>query len=152
MPMIREPVRPDHKTEEAKYIAVVDDVAERAKGPAGGAWRGALGYLSRQFTKRRIPHNIAQLPSTTAEATTIHIAVAGRRGGVTVATNMASRGTKTCAGRQRHFSPSAAARTRPGSVETPEVRGILALRAPIVKRKPARGQEVSRPATHHAQC
>ena len=51
-----------YKTEEAKYIAVVDDVSERyEKGQPvliGTTSVERSEYLSRQFTKRRIPHNV----------------------------------------------------------------------------------------------
>ncbi len=51
-----------YKTEEAKYIAVVDDVVERYEK----ASRSSIGttsverseYLSRQFAKRKVPHNV----------------------------------------------------------------------------------------------
>lgn len=95
-PMIRED-QSDliYKTEEAKYIAVVDDVAERyEKGQPvliGTTSVERSEYLSRQFTKRRIPHNVLNAKYHEQEAGII--AVAGRRGGVTVATNMAGRGT-----------------------------------------------------------
>ncbi|EUA93547.1 secA DEAD-like domain protein [Mycobacterium ulcerans str. Harvey] len=62
-PMVRED-QSDliYKTEEAKYIAVVDDVAERyEKGQPvliGTTSVERSEYLSRQFTKRRIPHNV----------------------------------------------------------------------------------------------
>ncbi|MGE2816968.1 preprotein translocase subunit SecA [Mycobacterium heidelbergense] len=84
-----------YKTEEAKYIAVVDDVAERYdKGQPvliGTTSVERSEYLSRQFKKRRIPHNVLNAKYHEQEAGII--AVAGRRGGITVATNMAGRGT-----------------------------------------------------------
>ena len=84
-----------YKTEEAKYIAVVDDVTERyEKGQPvliGTTSVERSEYLSRQFTKRRIPHNVLNAKYHEQEAGII--AEAGRRGAVTVATNMAGRGT-----------------------------------------------------------
>ncbi|MGA8252663.1 MAG: preprotein translocase subunit SecA, partial [Mycobacterium sp.] len=84
-----------YKTEEAKYIAVVDDVAERyEKGQPvliGTTSVERSEYLSRQFQKRRIPHNVLNAKYHEQEAAII--AEAGRRGGITVATNMAGRGT-----------------------------------------------------------
>ena len=84
-----------YKTEEAKYIAVVDDVAERhANGQPvliGTTSVEKSEYLSRQFTKRRIPHNVLNAKHHEQEAAIV--AEAGRRGAVTVATNMAGRGT-----------------------------------------------------------
>ncbi len=84
-----------YKTERP-YIAVVDDVAEALReGTAGApsappAWKRS-GYLSRQFTKRRIPHNV--LNAKYHEPRGDRIAVAGRRGASPSATNMAGRGT-----------------------------------------------------------
>ena len=84
-----------YKTEEAKYIAVVDDVAERyEKGQPvliGTTSVERSEYLSRQFQKRRVPHNVLNAKYHEQEAAII--AEAGRRGGITVATNMAGRGT-----------------------------------------------------------
>ena len=84
-----------YKTEEAKYIAVVDDVSERyEKGQPvliGTTSVERSEYLSRQFTKRKIPHNVLNAKYHEQEANII--AEAGRRGAITVATNMAGRGT-----------------------------------------------------------
>ncbi len=84
-----------YKTEEAKYIAVVDDVSERyEKGQPvliGTTSVERSEYLSRQFQKRRIPHNVLNAKYHEQEATII--AEAGRLGAITVATNMAGRGT-----------------------------------------------------------
>ena len=84
-----------YKTEEAKYIAVVDDVTERyEKGQPvliGTTSVERSEYLSRQFNKRRVPHNVLNAKYHEQEAGII--AEAGRRGAITVATNMAGRGT-----------------------------------------------------------
>lgn len=84
-----------YKTEEAKYIAVVDDVTERyERGQPvliGTTSVERSEYLSRQFQKRRIPHNVLNAKYHEQEAGII--AEAGRRGAITVATNMAGRGT-----------------------------------------------------------
>ncbi len=84
-----------YKTEEAKYIAVVDDVTERyEKGQPvliGTTSVERSEYLSRQFSKRRVPHNVLNAKYHEQEAGII--AEAGRRGAITVATNMAGRGT-----------------------------------------------------------
>ncbi|MGO9158481.1 preprotein translocase subunit SecA [Mycobacterium sp.] len=105
-PMIRED-QSDliYKTEEAKYIAVVDDVAERyEKGQPvliGTTSVERSEYLSRQFTKRRLPHNVLNAKYHEQEAAII--AEAGRRGGITVATNMAGRGTDIVLGGNLDF-------------------------------------------------
>lgn len=94
-----------YKTEEAKYIAVVDDVVERyeAGQPVliGTTSVERSEYLSRQFTKRRIPHNVLNAKYHEQEARII--AEAGRRGAITVATNMAGRGTDIVLGGNPDF-------------------------------------------------
>ncbi|WP_067478788.1 preprotein translocase subunit SecA [Nocardia amamiensis] len=84
-----------YKTEEAKFSAVVDDVTERhEKGQPvliGTTSVERSEYLSKQFTKRGIPHNVLNAKFHEKEAEII--AEAGRPGAVTVATNMAGRGT-----------------------------------------------------------
>ncbi|OHV03629.1 preprotein translocase subunit SecA [Mycobacterium talmoniae] len=94
-----------YKTEEAKYLAVVDDVAERyEKGQPvliGTTSVERSEYLSRQFQKRRIPHNVLNAKYHEQEAGII--AEAGRRGAITVATNMAGRGTDIVLGGNPDF-------------------------------------------------
>ena len=89
-----------YKTEEAKFIAVADDIAERyEKGQPvliGTTSVERSEYLSRMLTKRRIPHNVLNAKFHEQEAAII--AEAGRRGAVTVATNMAGRGTDVVLG------------------------------------------------------
>ena len=105
-PMIRED-QSDliYKTEEAKYIAVVDDVVERyEKGQPvliGTTSVERSEYLSRQFTKRKVPHNVLNAKCHEQEANII--AEAGRRGAITVATNMAGRGTDIVLGGNVEF-------------------------------------------------
>ncbi|WAC90495.1 preprotein translocase subunit SecA [Mycobacterium sp. Aquia_213] len=112
-----------YKTEEAKYIAVVDDVSERyEKGQPvliGTTSVERSEYLSRQFQKRRIPHNVLNAKYHEQEAGII--AVAGRRGGITVATNMAGRGTDIVLGGNVDFLADQRLRERGlDPVETPE--------------------------------
>ena len=112
-----------YKTEEAKYIAVVDDVSERyEKGQPvliGTTSVERSEYLSRQFQKRRIPHNVLNAKYHEQEAAII--AEAGRRGGITVATNMAGRGTDIVLGGNVDFLTDLRLRARGlDPVETPE--------------------------------
>ncbi|MBP1163057.1 preprotein translocase subunit SecA [Rhodococcus sp. PvR044] len=89
-----------YKTEEAKFAAVVDDVAERhAKGQPvliGTTSVERSEYLSKQFTKRGVAHSVLNAKFHEQEATIV--AEAGRTGAVTVATNMAGRGTDVVLG------------------------------------------------------
>ncbi|MFC7753658.1 preprotein translocase subunit SecA [Tsukamurella soli] len=84
-----------YKTEEAKFDAIADDIAERhEKGQPvliGTTSVERSEYLSRQLTKRKIPHNVLNAKFHEQEAAII--ARAGTSGAVTVATNMAGRGT-----------------------------------------------------------
>jgi preprotein translocase subunit SecA len=123
-PMIRAD-QPDliYKTEEAKYQAVVDDIAERyANGQPvliGTTSVERSEYLSKQFTKRRIPHNVLNAKYHEQEAGII--AEAGRRGAITVATNMAGRGTDVVLGGNADFLADKQLRAQGlDPVETPE--------------------------------
>ena len=82
------------KTEEAKFNAVVDDIVERNEAGqpvlVGTASVAKSELLSRLLDKRGIKHNVLNAKQHFREAEIV--AQAGRRGGVTVATNMAGRG------------------------------------------------------------
>src|SRR4051795_2020349 len=95
-PMVRMD-QPDlvYRTEEAKFSAVVDDIVERhAKGQpvlVGTVSVEKSEYLSQQLSKRGVQHEVLNAKQHDREATIV--AQAGRKGAVTVATNMAGRGT-----------------------------------------------------------
>ncbi|MFI5616966.1 preprotein translocase subunit SecA [Streptomyces sp. NPDC051567] len=100
IPTNRDMVRMDqadliYRTEVAKFAAVVDDIAEKhEKGQpilVGTTSVEKSEYLSQQLSKRGIPHEVLNAKQHDREATIV--AQAGRRGAVTVATNMAGRGT-----------------------------------------------------------
>ncbi|WP_331436153.1 preprotein translocase subunit SecA [Gordonia sp. w5E2] len=89
-----------YKTEEAKFAAVVDDITERhqAGQPVliGTTSVERSEYLSRQLAKRDIPHTVLNAKFHEQEAQIV--AEAGRPAAVTVATNMAGRGTDVVLG------------------------------------------------------
>ncbi|MCK7623881.1 preprotein translocase subunit SecA [Streptomyces sp. RS10V-4] len=84
-----------YRTEPAKFDAVVEDIAEKhGKGQpilVGTTSVEKSEYLSQQLKKRGIAHEVLNAKQHDREATIV--AQAGRKGAVTVATNMAGRGT-----------------------------------------------------------
>ncbi|MFF3496550.1 preprotein translocase subunit SecA [Streptomyces sp. NPDC002795] len=84
-----------YRTEVAKFDAVVDDIAEKhGKGQpilVGTTSVEKSEYLSQQLSKRGVQHEVLNAKQHDREATIV--AQAGRKGAVTVATNMAGRGT-----------------------------------------------------------
>ncbi|MBI2797897.1 preprotein translocase subunit SecA [Candidatus Saccharibacteria bacterium] len=96
MPMVRQDMKDRiYKTQVAKYDAVVADVAERyAKGQPvliGTVSIERNEYLSSQLKKARVPHQLLNAKNNESEAETV--AAAGQKGAVTLATNIAGRGT-----------------------------------------------------------
>jgi len=95
-PMIREDL-PDlvYKTEEGKFKAVVEDIVERHKTGqpvlVGTRSIDKSEMLSRLLEKRGVPHQVLNAKHHEREAQII--ALAGQAGTVTIATNMAGRGT-----------------------------------------------------------
>src|SRR5438045_1833765 len=95
-PMIREDL-PDliYRTTEAKYRAVVEEIKElHEKGQpvlVGTTSVENSEYLSDLLNKQGIQHNVLNAKHHEREAQIV--AQAGRSGGVTIATNMAGRGT-----------------------------------------------------------
>ncbi|WP_031465526.1 preprotein translocase subunit SecA [Sciscionella sediminilitoris] len=84
-----------YKTEEVKFAAVADDIAERyEKGQPvliGTTSVERSEYLSKLLVERKVPHEVLNAKHHDREA--LIVAEAGRKGAVTVATNMAGRGT-----------------------------------------------------------
>ena len=89
-----------YKTEEAKFDAVVEDIVERhEKGQPvliGTTSVERSEYLSNQLVRKGVPHNVLNAKFHDKEA--VIVAQAGRSGAVTVATNMAGRGTDVVLG------------------------------------------------------
>jgi preprotein translocase subunit SecA len=115
MPMIRLD-RSDviYKTEKAKFGAVVEDIAERhALGQpvlVGTVSVENSEILSQMLRRRGIPHSVLNAKFHAKEAEIV--AQAGRKGGVTVATNMAGRGTDILLGGNPEFLAAADLRQR----------------------------------------
>jgi len=95
-PMIRAD-EPDliYKTEEAKFEAVADDIVERyEKGQpvlVGTTSVERSEYLAKSLMRKGIPHEVLNAKYHDREA--LIVAKAGRKGAITVSTNMAGRGT-----------------------------------------------------------
>src|ERR1043166_6611547 len=94
-----------YKTENEKFAAVVDEIAERNKKGqpmlVGTTSVAKSEKLSRLLKKQGIKHHVLNAVNHEAEATII--AQAGRFGSVTIATNMAGRGTDILLGGNPDF-------------------------------------------------
>ncbi len=110
VPTHRPMVRMDHpdvvyRTEKEKYEAVVEEIAEsHAKGQpvlVGTVSVEKSELLSSMLKKRKVKHNVLNAVNHEAEASII--AQAGRFGAVTIATNMAGRGTDILLGGNPEF-------------------------------------------------
>jgi preprotein translocase subunit SecA len=123
-PMIREDQADVvFKTEAAKWDAVVDDIVERhEKGQpilVGTVSVEKSEHLSGMLLRRGIPHEVLNAKYHEKEAQIV--AQAGRRSAVTVATNMAGRGTDIMLGGNPEFMATEELRNRGLSpVEAPE--------------------------------
>jgi preprotein translocase subunit SecA len=112
-----------YKNEEAKFQQVVEDIVERhEKGQpilVGTTSVEKSEYLSRLLAKRGVRHEVLNAKNHAREAAIV--AQAGRLGSVTVATNMAGRGTDVMLGGNAEFLAVAEMNTRGFSpVETPD--------------------------------
>jgi len=110
IPTNREMVRKDQadkvfRTEKAKFDAVVDDIVSRHdRGQpvlVGTTSVEKSEYLSTLLTKRGVDHEVLNAKNHAREAAIV--AMAGAKGAVTVATNMAGRGTDIMLGGNVEF-------------------------------------------------
>ena len=98
-----------YRTESAKFQAVVDDIVERhEKGQpilVGTTSVEKSEHLSKLLKQHGVPHEVLNAKHNDREAAIV--AQAGRRGAVTVATNMAGRGTDIMLGGNPEFMAQA---------------------------------------------
>ncbi|MEY4078772.1 MAG: hypothetical protein RIS80_541 [Actinomycetota bacterium] len=94
-----------YKNEEIKFAMVVEDIAERHKNGqpilVGTTSVEKSEYLSKLLAKRGVRHEVLNAKNHAREAAIV--AQAGRLGAVTVATNMAGRGTDIMLGGNAEF-------------------------------------------------
>ncbi|MEU2613345.1 preprotein translocase subunit SecA [Micromonospora sp. NPDC007271] len=112
-----------YKTEKAKFNAVVEDIAERHEQGqpvlVGTVSVENSEILSHLLRRRGIPHSVLNAKFHAKEAEIV--AQAGRKGAVTVATNMAGRGTDILLGGNPEFLAANELRQRGlDPVEQPE--------------------------------
>ena len=131
-----------YKSERAKFDAVVDDVADRYRRGQpvliGTTSVAKSEYLSQRLTERAVGHNVLNAKNDEREAGVV--AEAGRRGAVTVATDMAGRGTDIVLGgnvdfrtdgrlRERGLDPTSEQYEQAWHEERPQVKAGVAAEA-----------------------
>ncbi len=103
-----------YRTEDAKFDAIVTDVVERHENGQpvliGTASVAKSERLSKLLMRAGIPHEVLNAKQHAREAAVV--ALAGRKGAVTVATNMAGRGTDIILGGNPEFLADAVLRER----------------------------------------
>ncbi len=113
-----------YKNETAKFNAIVNDIKEKQKNGqpilVGTVSIEKSEALSRHLQKFNIPHNVLNAKHHEKEADIV--AQAGRFGAVTIATNMAGRGTDIMLG----GNPEALARKEIADESKPEFEAVLA--------------------------
>ncbi|MBB6118748.1 preprotein translocase subunit SecA [Nocardiopsis algeriensis] len=123
-PMVRKDVKDlVYKSEEGKFQAVAEDIAERHEAGqpvlVGTTSVEKSELLSRMLKREGVPHEVLNAKNHAREAAII--ARAGKKGAVTVATNMAGRGTDIMLGGNPDFLADEELQERGLSpLETPE--------------------------------
>ncbi|MEU8248168.1 preprotein translocase subunit SecA [Nonomuraea sp. NPDC048916] len=112
-----------YKTEDAKFNAVVEDIKERYENGqpvlVGTTSVAKSERLSKALKRRGVPHEVLNAKNHAREAAIV--AEAGRKGAVTVATNMAGRGTDIMLGGNPEFRADLELRQRGlDPIETPD--------------------------------
>ena len=111
-----------YKTEKEKFLAVIEDIIECHKQGqpvlVGTISIDKSEVLSALLKKRGVPHNVLNAKQHEREA--FIVAQAGRKGSVTIATNMAGRGTDIVLG----GNPEMMARSEAAAAEDPEARFV----------------------------
>ncbi|GGO75702.1 preprotein translocase subunit SecA [Nonomuraea cavernae] len=112
-----------YKTEDAKFNAVVEDIKERYENGqpvlVGTTSVEKSERLSKALKRRGVPHEVLNAKNHAREAAIV--AEAGRKGAVTVATNMAGRGTDIMLGGNPEFRADLELRQRGlDPLETPD--------------------------------
>jgi preprotein translocase subunit SecA len=112
-----------YQSEQAKFDALVEDIAERHEAGqpvlVGTVSVEKSELVSRMLKRRGVPHHVLNAKYHEQEATIV--AQAGRKGAVTVATNMAGRGTDIKLGGDPEFLADLELHQRGLSpVETPD--------------------------------
>jgi preprotein translocase subunit SecA len=109
-----------YKTEKEKFLAAIDDIVECHKNGqpvlVGTITIDKSEVLASLLKKRGIPHNVLNAKQHEREA--FIVAQAGRKGAVTIATNMAGRGTDIVLG----GNPEMMARAEAANADDPETR------------------------------
>src|SRR5665647_1908483 len=124
MPMIRvDQADLVYRTEAAKFDSVVEDLADRHKRGqpvlVGTVSVEKSEHLSELLRRRGVPHEVLNAKQHAREAAIV--AQAGRKSAVTVATNMAGRGTDIMLGGNPEFTAVASLKEQGlDPVETPE--------------------------------
>ena len=111
-----------YKTEKEKFLAVIEDIIECHKQGqpvlVGTISIDKSEVLSALLKKRGVPHNVLNAKQHEREA--FIVAQAGRKGSVTIATNMAGRGTDIVLG----GNPEMMAHSEAAAAEDPEARFV----------------------------